>query len=1074
MVLKFNLIDLRFTHEIDDNADNTDDTNDTDDNDDDDDNEPLEEKFVIHAFGRTASHKSVFCKIVGYTPNFFIKIPTHRNIQWHQHHVDHFVKMLKLKIDPEYRNGLIHYDVVTKHDFYGFTAGATFNFIRLIFCNHVAFNKYRYACNRKLELPLFGYRKVELYEANVDPLIRCMHVMNVDPAGWVKIHKNDYTRIIDEEQKQSECDIEIVVHWTKVENANIESIARLIVCAFDIECNSIDGSFPQATRPGDKIIQIGSTFSYYGESECFYKNIITLKTCTGIEGADVEQYEDERDVLLAWTRLLKRLQPDILTGYNIFGFDFKYIYERYETIYCPSAFLQMSKLKNFQCELKTKNLSSSAYGVNEFKYLDIPGMVMIDLFKVIQREYNLNSYKLDNVISHFINEPLTLQSSNNDDESSDEHTIRTTFSTTSTDGLYKGNYFGIMICDELGEEMYENGKKFKITELTNTTITIDDEVLLEDGCKHKWCLVKDDVKPHEIFALQKGTADDRKKIAEYCLQDCAHCNRLMNKLDVITNNVSMANVSCVPFEMIFMRGQGIKLFSLVLRKCRLKNHLIPVLEYNENVDNWYEGARVLNPMIGCYMEEAVVSDAASLYPSSMCEGNLSQEMIVLDPKYDNHPDYTYYDVEYEEIDGTITHNRFAKHKDGTLAIIPEALTDLLSARKNAKKMMKQEKDPFKKALWNSKQLAFKVTANSLYGQIGAATSPIYMKAIAASTTAIGRKRLDHAKVTVENNYPNARIIYGDTDSIFINFGIKATNPNIGKTELLTEAIRLGKEATEMINAELPWPQAFEYEKTFYPFILLSKKRYVGNKYEEDPTSFKQTSMGIVLKRRDNAKIVKYVYNGLIDIILNKQDVSEILDFVKSTLQNILDGNFPMKYFEVTKTLGANYKDRSSIAHAVLADRMAERDPGNKPQINDRIPYVAIITKPKKGQKVLQGDRIEHPDYIVENNEKIDYLFYIEKQIKNPCIQLLDLVTDQASEVFNRIIINEKSRRDGLVPLTQFFGKKQAATYSVSNTCKKHHISTHYASPSTIPDATPSSKNAPTPPITNWFKQLNSA
>merc|ERR1711998_121870 len=105
----------------------------------------------------------------------------------------------------------------------------------------------------------------------------------------------------------------------------------------------------------------------------------------------------------------------------------------------------------------------------------------------------------------------------------------------------------------------------------------------------------------------------------------------------------------------------------------------------------------------------------------MMEKNLSHEMIVLDPDYDNLEGYEYYDVSYDNEDGSVTHCRYAKEKD-KLGIVPEILNTLLNERSNAKKEMKNETNPFKKSLLNGKQLALKVTANSLYGQIGAATS----------------------------------------------------------------------------------------------------------------------------------------------------------------------------------------------------------------------------------------------------------------------------------------------------------------------------------------------------------------
>jgi hypothetical protein len=138
---------------------------------------------------------------------------------------------------------------------------------------------------------------------------------------------------------------------------------------------------------------------------------------------------------------------------------------------------------------------------------------------------------------------------------------------------------------------------------------------------------------------------------------------------------------------------------------------------------------------------------------------------------------------------------------------------------------------------------------------------------------------------------------------------------------------------------MPSPQKLNYEKTLYPFILFSKKRYVGNLYEFDINKFKQKSMGIVLKRRDNANIVKKIYGGIIDIILNKQDLKESIVFLREELSNLVEGKTKIEDLVISKSLKGSYVDPTKIAHKVLADRIAERDPGNRPKAGDRIPYV---------------------------------------------------------------------------------------------------------------------------------------
>ena len=95
-------------------------------------------------------------------------------------------------------------------------------------------------------------------------------------------------------------------------------------------------------------------------------------------------------------------------------------------------------------------------------------------------------------------------------------------------------------------------------------------------------------------------------------------------------------------------------------------------------------------------------------------------------------------------------------------------------------------------------------------------------------------------------------------------------------------------------------------------------------------------MGIVLKRRDNAPIVKEVFGGALDILLDDRDIRKAQTFVTETLKKVLRHEIPLEKYIVSKSLRDDYKNPDQIAHRVLADRMAERDPGNKPQVGDRI------------------------------------------------------------------------------------------------------------------------------------------
>jgi DNA polymerase elongation subunit (family B) len=797
-------------------------------------------------------------------------------------------------------------------------------------------------------------------------------------------------------------------------------------------------------------------------------------------------------------------------------------------------------------------LSSSALGDNKIRYYNAFGRIQIDLMKVVMRDYKLDSFKLDKVAENFLQGKVI----NIKDNELELDSLK--------DILLDGY---IKLIDSDGE-LVEEGNKFKIKNIKNNKVILDRVPETSDS-KLVWTMAKDDVSPNDIFRLQKGSSSDRKIIAQYCIQDCALVNKLIARLCVVINSVGMSNVCSVPLSYLFLRGQGIKIHSLVAKECRKMNYLIPVVKKNnDEVSLGYEGATVFTPDIGFYERPISVDDYSSLYPSCMIQKNLSHETLVNNDRYDNLEEYKYYNCEFSNADGSKTKCRFAKKLNGDKGIMPMILDKLLAQRKNVKKLMKNENDGFKKSIYDGLQLAYKVTANSLYGQIGSSVSPIYCKEIAASTTSTGREMLELARDYVKNVFPgiieslyegyksndeasvkkileeelvdslqnekyyqevksiitkilnkvscNIEVIYGDTDSIFIDWGMKQDDIFYKGDDVLEFAIDLGKISGDFIKSKLESPQDLEYEKTFYPFCILSKKRYVGNKYEFDVNKFSQNSMGIVLKRRDNAKIVKKIFGGMVDILLNEIDVDKAVNFIKSSISDLLKGKYPLHNFITSKTLKSKYADRTRLAHVCLADRMKERDPGNAPEINERVQYVAIVVNKneiikrkedefrvkmnkiindeiKDGKKirgenisriisnlckldnskkfldgmekvkkideikdaienlsvsltdnkvcsikgnlkseceslykgrVLQGDSIEHPDYIKENRLPVDYLFYLTNQIMNPTIQFLELLVKNPNDIFNEAISIENNRREGNQPITNWINVKK--------------------------------------------------
>ena len=161
-------------------------------------------------------------------------------------------------------------------------------------------------------------------------------------------------------------------------------------------------------------------------------------------------------------------------------------------------------------------------------------------------------------------------------------------------------------------------------------------------------------------------------------------------------------------------------------------------------------------------------------------------------------------------------HRFVK-ADVKKGILPTILEELLQARKRAKKDMKNAETEFERAVQNGRQLALKVSANSVYGFTGATIGQLPCLAIASSVTAYGRLLLERTKEFVESEYTRAKgydfdaqVIYGDTDSVMVKFG----------TKTVADTFPLAIKAAEEASAIFPRPIELEFEKVYFPYLLM--------------------------------------------------------------------------------------------------------------------------------------------------------------------------------------------------------------------------------------------------------------
>ena len=1417
------------------------------------------EEMIIHLFGKTAAGQNVRADVTGFKPFFFIRLPNKENKILYMNVLRDYIKSHNISTDI--------FDVTYEERklFIGYTEDKLISFARVTTKSISAFRKIKNLFLDQESKPAIKFNKKlngfttapQVFEANLDPMLRFFHLREIDPCGWVTVKS----------QEEIAAPMEFECDWEDISPATAPISAPFVVASWDIECYSATGDFPLAKKDytktakelalvatseedakellmsaftskpktgitqitpkskisfeticariklldlsdfighngskdkelfaslatilnkqmndkiplkGDPAIQIGVVlWSHSSKPE---RHIFCFPSCSSVADSTVHSFKDERSMILGWGKWMTEVDPDVLLGYNIFGFDERYVWDRCKELgicnesgICQEEDMEgLNRLHELggQLKLEEKFLSSSALGDNYLFMFTVQGRLQIDLYQYIRRTAILDSYKLDNVAKVYMSGKL--ESIKQIDDFKYECKVKTGVSDARIGR-------SIVLLDETGEAVSE---KMVIKEcLSDSRIIVEGDVEDDWTDAVKWVIVKDDVSPQEIFKLHRGNDDDRAKLAAYCIQDCELVIDLYKKLEVFNTAMSMANVCSVPISYIMTRGQGIKIESLIFRETYKRNQTIIVLpapnQNRKNADK-YEGAIVLNPIMGLHEAPVGVADFASLYPSTMISENISHDKIIWAKDYDLHGNFTGFSWGSEEYDnpdkvpstdiefdilqadpGDTSKNpkkvkvgmRVCRYAQDLMGTVPQILQMLLAARKAKRNEGAKEKDPMRAALLDAEQNAYKITANSLYGQLGSPTFKIRLQHLAASVTGYGRKQILFAKKIIEEFYGGgadsrcdvrceAKTVYGDsvtgdtplllkennmaklsridemfnsddekwslyhgtknaidlskddihvwtekgftkvnrlirhrlnpskklyrilthsgvvdatedhslvlengeeckpssvtvgtkllhnfeqykelsstleckidkyeawvmglfladgsadvydcpsgvkatwainkadiellekakikckfntkildtlnssgvyklvpfnestttiaikyrnlfynshrekripdcilnapidivksfwdgfyagdgdkdlngycrfdqkgkevcyglyligrrlgynisinnrqskqdvfrltmttkiqrkdpvaikkiielphpgedayvydletdnhhfgvgpgalvvhnTDSLFIQFNprnIETGEPLKGR-EARIATIELTAEAGELVTQALKAPHDFEFDKVFDPILLFSKKRYAGKMFENDqkPDDYVYKYMGISLKRRDNAPILKTIYGSAIKKVLEEKDVAAAYKIVRQGCLDLVEGRVAMTQLMITKSLRAEYANPNSIAHKALANRIAERDPGNAPSAGDRIGYVYVKPQVGKEASKLQGDRIETPQFIKDNGLQPDYAYYIEHQISKPVGEMFAILLEQ--------------------------------------------------------------------------------
>ena len=590
-----------------------------------------EESFTIDIFGRTEDGQSVHIE-TPFQPYFFVKTTLGRP-------VPHFDSLVESPV------------TIRRKDLWGFQNQKEHVFAKLTFCNLESLRRAEWACRNQ---------RYQVYEANLDPVLRLMHRTGIQSTGWLRAHGSP--------ARSSTCTIDLAVSdWRTLKPVDRDDIAPFRMASLDIECYSESGAFPNPFERPDVCFQVAVTTRVNGKSHD--RKIFCVKETNCQEA---ESFPTERAMLERFADYLRdELDPDIITGWNIFGFDLEYLYTRMVMVKCdPEAFV-WGRLRETPVELVTKNLSSSALGSNTLKLVPMIGRYVFDMFQDVKREHKLESYSLNNVSKVF-----------------------------------------------LGDQ-------------------------------------KIDMPVREMFVrFREGDPDRLGEVAEYCIKDTELPHMISEKLRLVQNLLEMARATWVPLSYLSERGQQIKVFSQICRKARELGFMVPTMRPDKNAvaEDPYKGATVLDAQTGAYYTPITALDFASLYPSIMRAHNLCYSTWV-DPKTPQFLDLP--GVTYERY-GT---NVFAQ---GVPALLPAILDELAAFRKKAKKAMAAAEGTPLEAVYNGRQLAYKISMNSVYGFTGASKGMLPLLAIASTVTMRGRQMIDETKTYVEANFPGAKVRYGDS------------------------------------------------------------------------------------------------------------------------------------------------------------------------------------------------------------------------------------------------------------------------------------------------------------------------
>ena len=391
----------------------------------------------------------------------------------------------------------------------------------------------------------------------------------------------------------------------------------------------------------------------------------------------------------------------------------------------------------------------------------------------------------------------------------------------------------------------------------------------------------------------------------------------------------------------------------------------------------YKGGLVFEPEKGLYDKFVLVMDFNSLYPSIIQEFNICFTTV----------DRTASTAEEEDVVPEVPQSQ-------DQGILPRLIATLVGRRRQVKKLMKDKKaTPEQLATWDIKQLALKLTANSMYGCLGYTKSRFYARPLAVLTTFKGREILRSTKELAESK--SLQVIYGDTDSVMINANVDS----------VADAFKVGNEFKQAVNEQYKLLE-IDIDNVFRRILLQAKKKYAAINLVEKDGKFieKMEVKGLDMRRREYCALSKEVSQHLLDEILSGDDtevsVVRIHEYLRDIATKMREQAIPQPKYIIYTQLGKapqEYPNADSMPQVQVALRDLAR--GKTVRKGDVVSY--IITGDGTSSEPAPKRAYAPADLKADTKLIPDVEWYIGKQIFPPverlCANIVGTSTSQLAE-----------------------------------------------------------------------------